>query len=975
MNKILLTALAFATGLMAGTMGITQYNEDNYRTNNLLYDANVTSVRPVDSIVKTIKDANLTSSTILNKRSNITPNINVFNDGSSVRIFSVPKIVSVPEQCFEGSNYNWGGGSAVNGNVPVSIIAKKTVHSFDKKAAYLQNSGLTSEEISRENCIEVWVDGSDVPNEDGGMICGDCAAEFSLGFVSMEVDQNGSQYYTPDNAMLAQAFAHMEKSDKSSALIQKMYNKSVLAAGVTANNLATTDTEKKLADNNDSKEAQIVKLSRGLVETAFLSQLRQRTIKCFVKRELVPRFYCPIPGKEGGAQTGGSVEDDLTRAKERCDSYCKSDSYPCKEVNTGRNKNVNLTNRIDMDLTTASEYVQIVNVDEYLLLKKISYDINVEFQSTTDNNVTFDLNNTRVTIPLRIEYIPQNETKYIQYSGSMDLRIESLTNYITLPEIPNAQTIRLRFYQPRIRATNLNYGSSVADILTSVNISNFKAQYYDDKFYFCSKNQIITTPSQCLNGEVLEIESGSEQFLVCSSESRTHGPEPRYGAYYTSDSCNQGCVEERECVETFAHFSGDVSSPAAYKTTVGCVDDPQNNSMCSVEACENKFRNHAETPIQEVVYDTARNTRMTVAGGVQVNGAKRPKILIDDESDATTKEDYEIVFLNESKDQAYLNMINDRTFNYSNKTLGVGQPQESACRINKNFDRTGILSSGDESIYWKLKPNSKDIGNGSAQNLYKIAVTEQVYVPASGMFVENGYLQSKTMSLYKDYVYSYITPSGLEPFYIKEYHELYQEGNVSAGEPSGWTGNSQHNTKRYISYDVTSDRYMEASSAETAKKDESILFNGNKNYYEYTMVENIKSTFDTLSGGNLHYQEVVDTESSLPIKHYSASEHDEETSGAIINYHLYGIYSSGILSNSDIVNKIENENDKYLVYRASRGRSNKSEIKGDGAVNNKIKIFVKGTPDNMTLSADIDPRIKDEGKDVVMFMFTYEEEN
>lgn len=67
------------------------------------------------------------------------------------------------------------------------------------------------------------------------------------------------------------------------------------------------------------------------------------------------------------------------------------------------------------------------------------------------------------------------------------------------------------------------------------------------------------------------------------------------------------------------------------------------------------------------------------------------------------------------------------------------------------------------------------------------------------------------------------------------------------------------------------------------------------------------------------------------------------------------------------------DGEKYLVYRATKGSENKTEIYGDGANRkDRLKLFLKGVPNSTSLTIDVVPEIEEEGKDVIFFMYMFE---
>jgi len=992
MNKLLtfvaVVVVYFGTALQAEIVNVTKNTRG---LNEKLPDANVTVLK----LSTQLKNAGSTLINDMNKSKII-----VDRDGNIMRVPTRQRVIDMPSSCVDNHSdlvWNVVSKSEDENTTRVSISHYTTIRNEKEKAKLLglviksnyavlgegEISVTTAKEmIVKARCMEFWAGDQNATTE-GNKLCGPCVGYFYPSLSTRVVLDENTSYYTPDNKQLQSFLTMADKNNKAIAMLQGMYNNNPLSENVDINNLQSYDGNTIPSDKNDTEAARIILLANEVVEKAFISQLKQNTVKCFVRRKLVPKYYCPIPGLEFGAQTGGNPEDDLGRAKSECDSFCKSQSYPCKSAPSGFSDEDEFSGSVNYNFSSqeyASMEPMVIEfpVNEALEMKNLSYVINLklkEADETLEAEANATSKNVKISIATSIEFKQDEDQDYVVLMGASNTRLHDGENKIKIPSLPKAKKIRLTFYRPTMRYSGSLIMKEIDDIVSSVTVKEFKIKYTDNRYHFCTKNQVILTPAQCFNGDMFSVDNETGSFLICNAETRRRGPELKYGAYYTQDTCESNCKEERECVETMSHYSGSVNSAASFKITVGCVDDPYNTN-CSQELCEKKFRDHSEMPIKETVYDTKSSQRVTVSAGVQVEGQSRPRISLDKELDASSMSDFDSLFLDETKDQAYKNMISDGTFQYTKNTIIEGQTFESACRIEKSLsENIGYYSATPQttSIYWKLKPSSEDINTGTLKYIYIVAATEQMYRPKSGQFKEEGIMTTSPQYQYRDTLYAYLTPVGVEPFYIKEYDKVFMQGSTNSEQDEGWVNNSQHYSERYISYDPSGDKMLIASDAERAIAQTTMQFTGSKNYEELIMVSDLKGQFETSLGGKIHSQEIPQNKGSLPIKHYNPSSDIDGENSAILNYYLYGIYSNTQLTNKEIMTKVQNNKEKYLVYKHSRGRSNKQSIKGDGGSGyKKIKIFTKGTPQSMTLSVDMKPRIEDEGKNVILFMFLFE---
>ena len=846
--------------------------------------------------------------------------------------------------------------------------------------------------INSTRCIKAYLISSTTPL----YACGSCAKSLSPPLSSIEVDGNVT-HHIPNNTRLKNLYQHNSKKNKSFTLLQKMQNNSEIGRRVNLQNPGVYNPNNIPADLNESKEANTTKAAQRLQEALFISQVKEKVTRCYVRRDLVPQYYCPIPGMENGARTGGNAEDDQVKAREQCNSYCESQSYGCRSATTGFAKIVNSTQEVNFDYSSQTQIQAkeiILSYNNKLEVKETGYSISVVFKENNES----ELNTSSAKISMRIEmsYRQEDNGSFIQFNGATEYRLDSLISSVKIPQLPYAKELKIKFYAPTMKHSGKFIDMNINDVVNKVKIDSFRIEYTDDKYYFCSLDQVIIDPStQCLDGEAFEMHGGGSTFIVCKSDSKIQGPEEKFGGFYTEEACVASCKIKKQCVESFSNYSGDSMAQSAYKITVGCIDDPYNTN-CSPEICEAKF-NSSEIPVEEYVYDSKRHSRKTVTSGVQIQGESRPKINLAAEKSAAMSADlesaYDVLFLDEMKDEAYQKMIQKGSFNYIKAKVSESSPFEYAYREEENANYTTEYYSSnlpDKNLYWKLKPASSDINNGKKYYIYKILKSEQLFKPISGAFSENdsdtfAEITYSPKRSYKDIVFSFVTDAKNTPFYIREYAEVYIDGNSTTStsadgtvvkSSTGWVVNSQHAVKKYIQYDSATDKYLPISKTSTASHYLHQEFTGIKNYEEFVFLDSpIRYLTMEQDGGAIQTQTTTN-QSHLPTKHYKISSKTEYKMGAVINYHLMGVYSERQLTLEEIIEKVDGEDaNKYLIYRATKGRDNKSEIYGDGAIHKKnLKLFIKGNSSSATLTAEVIPSIEEEGKDIVLFMYLFEDE-
>ncbi len=895
--------------------------------------------------------------------------------------------MSVPEKCVDTS-------SSKPDLIDVQISAYSLVIEDGEKRVAMGLPKATTEAIRLQNhsqmkntkCVKVTLAGK----SESIYNCGDCAKAFMPSLSRKTQTSDGKEVYIPDNARLKTFYQYDGKNNKSMALLQTMQQNNQIGKRINIQSPNVFDPSQIPEDLKDSREANITKRAAALQESLFITQVRQKVTKCFMRRELVPQYFCPIPGLNFGARTGGNPEDDQVKAKKECDSFCESQSYGCRSADTGYEKNVAISQKAEFSFSGGVQESQDVSfaLNNRLEVKDIQYSINIEYTDVNQTNTGLYFKSSDASIYIRadIKYRQEGKSSYSHLSGPAVFKLDS-SNVIKIPQMPSAQDIVITFYQPYMHRNGIFVDMNIEDIVSKVTVDNFKIEYTDNKYYFCSLDQVILDPTtQCLNGEAYELRDGSGSFIICKSDLKIQGPEKEFGGFYTQESCTASCSIKKQCVKSYSGYRGDPTSNSAYKVTVGCIDDPF-NVICSQEMCEDMFRD-STMPVEEWVYDSVRNKRKTVSAGVEIFGESRPKINLDAELAAANATDvdaaYKAVFLDEMKDQAYQNMLNRRTYDYIKVKSGENAPFEYAYReedsvVFKDAFYTGTFS--DKNIYWKLKPASFDIKTGDEYYIYKIIKSEQIFKPISGAFMENNDLTDQTITYtpqrsYKDFVYSYVTNAGNVPFYIKEYAQVYIDRDANTTGSSGWIDNSQHNASKFINYDPINDKYAVSSNSQVASFVSKMEFKGDKNYEEiYFLDSPFRYLMQEQDGGVIQSQSTTHA-GSLPVKHYSITSKGDGTNGSIVNYHLYGIYSPTQLTNQEIIDMLTVERqDKYLIYRATKGSNNKKEINGDGYIGKqKFKMFIKGKPGSTTLTVDVVPRLEEEAKNVVFFMYMFEGE-
>lgn len=718
----------------------------------------------------------------------------------------------------------------------------------------------------------------------------------------------------------------------------------------------------------DSNETNYTKEMTLLREFAINHSVSGKTIKCYIKRELIPKYFCPL---EGLNQTlyGGHPADESTEVKRTCDEVCVTPTLGCRGADTGESSIERRSGTATFAPGDTSEQPFVFNLNDKLKFRSLRYRLHVE-KSANVNWAQYKA--APVTLPYRLEYTDRAGVDHVAVSR-YSIFLDDNDSNVLVGALPDAKRVRLTFYPPEYDASGVYAGTQLGDYLASVTISDFEVRYASSEYYFCNIDQIVTDPAtQCQNGKIYQMAGTNGSFKVCVQPRGVKGPEPLYNAFYSRERCEQACVHREECVATFRHYTfAQITSPQSYRISVGCSDTP-GNGACSPQLCEQMIRSE-QMPMQEAVYSPTRTAKYTVVGGAELPDVRRPKVDLDAERAAASSGDYEGVFTETMKDAAYDNMIKYSTFNYVEGT--VGEPTKIEYAYEREVHPSASPYKPSKiAVRWLVKPSSIEY-DGANYKFYVIARYEVIYQPISGLFLTddsyNTTYDKDNFPYFKDVIFASLQPDGhFVPFYLDEY------AYIQRGDPSrtDWEKNLQHRNPRYVRYDAAADALLTASGSAVLTPFRSEAFSKAVNYKSLSAVDDLFERFTTGRDGMMFVRQESEGSTVLPDKRWSGSR--EESAGSLGRVQLFGFYKKGGSLEARIpVEMDEKELDGKIFYDTARYKSLSDKIKGDGAMGaSPVHIFLKGPASQMDASATLEPGPRDEGKDAVMFMFLYKKD-
>ncbi|CAA6815403.1 MAG: Unknown protein [uncultured Campylobacterales bacterium] len=733
--------------------------------------------------------------------------------------------------------------------------------------------------------------------------------------------------------------------------------------------------DRVLADavaSGDNVTVQILDSHEDLYQKFESQIVHSSRIVCQISREIHHSYICPLPNMT--YHTGGDVKTIPEKAKRECEERCFED-INCTAIKTDN------TLKIDDERTVNTEVINN-RVDIPLSANQYTNKIELEFDFSTDEMAEL-LADDNITMFIKYDILTKGKsgTDEEYYSRDNDLYIKSATLKKTI-FIDDSfshlafdfKNIYLRNYVGRIGSLESNN--------TKLKLTKYKVSYDGKYYWFCPDTQFFTPGvNDCEDGfvktagagVVLDGNSSGQSFSgdpesivrhICVPENfSSRHRDPATGGYLSNYSCQAACTQRAECQPSYAHLHGALS--ASYlEPAVECSQEFGPNGACTDTLCEEYFRDD-KMPIDEIIWDKNNEAVYTVRTGTAVPGVNRPRVdYIGEMSKPTDKTQ---LFIDEMKDIAYKNMIDDGTFDISKKPIKETFKTQNAYGANKSKLAT--------SFDWLLKPNSFDYGSGDF-NLYTVLEVEVRYYPIAGMFhitnnrIVFGNDDPRTMLI--DKIYLLKTGMGANDWMIIariEYDKGFFEDDVTQGQYK-WYDITHERRANYRTFDGVNDFDVAYGVGNTAPSFKTIKFDNNRTYESIKISDSIQSTLVNIPGVLFNSQEFDRSGTDIK-KLYNVAE-DQTKKGFIHSYKVHSFYSSANFSYQAIIDKVEEtkEDSKVVIFDSLYPNNYASSINGDGAIGvDSVKMFIKGKPANMSMQAEFIPEYDEMGKEAIIFIF------
>lgn len=759
----------------------------------------------------------------------------------------------------------------------------------------------------------------------------------------------------------------------------------------------SNDNASKLADAYNFMETYKASLN---------AKYSDKSIKCFITRELIPKYFCPMIGKEN-TLFGGDEKTESGTGFKNCNANCR-DEKQCAQYKVLDSTLIDMPTK-ELDLYPWDGSIKFIKSDklsEKMMIDKMEFEIMItpsdKFEGTEEE---FEKFLSTAKIKFKFDLIKQEETAKNPPIALINGETIEVKSALTKKEFYVSNTteyITIRFYKPFISeqtlTETLKHGKDWEKI-GGIKIQKIKGNYKDVNIYFCPFRQMVNSVAECnLNegGEIIKLHSGSQIYNICTDPNHKIGPDRVYGGFYTNESCKTNCVESKDCLPTYKHYS-DFNSEDMFKANIGCVDS-EDNTACSISKCEELLGDNDLRPINEWVTYNEDSKKQTISNSVINTSVLRPKFNLGDE--LSTSDSYGELFQAEMKDAAYKYMIDNASFNRIAYRIGEEAPRKMSYGID-SVDKQARL-------FWNLKPASFDIENGVDYNLYLVLELEQLYKPIAGVFMINGNKvqvnrdeESDLQFMDKTYMIktsasedSWKTFKKIEFTNVRHVESIMRcsdgenqtlvrqvkgywnnkvvPSNCHTYDDVSWPATPQMNIDRNAFYDSVTDTFATYdANAEKAEVFKIEKFSSNKVINTYQISNFLQNEIELIPGALIRDQESLEYDKKFR-KIYNKPFGGTKVRGWPYNYKIYAFYNKKKLSYNEVLAELKKEN---ILYDKVNANNLPKVIKSDGEINNNIRPFILGNPNMTTVNMETTPFVNEEGGRVFKFMFLYDDDN
>ena len=652
-------------------------------------------------------------------------------------------------------------------------------------------------------------------------------------------------------------------------------------------------------------------MTSAMTNSVFQPNSDAKTVKCFITRNIPLGWKCLYSGLTYSGNKYGSVD----KTKQACEQQCYQ-QFECVNVET------DVTEKID---SAPDKVITLGGA------KKIE-----SFTLTAD--------------PKRIaSYIAFKETKnaatrytitYTSKTGKSSIIVQDMLTGA------NSNTPRTFYINDTAYSVTVSVKADT-DGETNIAMQEISIKYKDNNRFVCPSVQDLAgiNPGQysykCPSGNLFTVGYGSKSYTICK-DGWSNGDNSD-GTYSGKAACMSVCRYQHKCEQAF-----DTINTEALKTfEEGCIEGTSNCSNAS-EDCK-KARLSGAKVSNEIVFDAGNIPQQTIVNSVQVAGAVRPRILLNEDVS------FEKRTMEEWKDSAYKQMYESKTYNYTAAQLADDTNASSAYLVKLiEGNAYGVANTSKQSLFWKLKPRAYDVGTQKTFYIYIVvsAITEYIY----------GYNANGEHAEKNDDIWFVKTQNGFKPF--RRAVEAYRKSGID--NPISGLFETTYARNEYSAYknETFLGSWISLDQGQAAEYYTTETFSEPKLYYEYLAIDNMAKIQESLPGL------VRSTSENGPYVSYSYNGNFNGTGDAVAKWKAYGIYSQSPLTYAEIQQKIDS-GDFKAFYEIGSELNYPKDLTDDSEKKNNIQIFRYGLPQKSSAFTRILPNKQDVGKKGFIFVFAY----
>lgn len=751
------------------------------------------------------------------------------------------------------------------------------------------------------------------------------------------------------------------------------------------------------------------------IEAEAKAHLDAIAIRCYISRDLIPAFYCPISGQQdvkypdfsGGSENARLLSSE--EAEKTCNADCRTKQL-CKAEQVITNSLVPYDTLSGKKIYPSREQnlgLYSLPLDDTVSTKYLRFEVNIHPSENFDGNATeFD------------EYIRRNGTflkyKYSLFNRPTDTRLlpEVIVNTptltltqvktkLTIPIFRQTDRLVLQTYQPYVYAADVWSYQKVGEEeflanIGSVTLDLIEAEYNGDSLFFCPARQFVPNAQACPRG-VKQYTIGGQLYYICLDDEHMIGEDRNTGGFFTENACENACYTRMDCKPTYDHYTDLSNKVELFKAKVGCVQE-DTNIGCQDDICEDLFRRTELIPQQELVIETD-NVRTETVANYQLTDTPRPKIDIDAELGSLTESEYEEVFKKEMKDAAYKSMIEKQTFNRIKYPIGNVSPEQVAHIKTSTSRGTGIRG--------RLKPSSDKFDTGLEYSIYSVMRVEEIFPAIYGKYTRPGFDgnpskvvdASEDVVIFKDISYLIKTTTGWELFKQILFHSIKgispyimcpKEAAIKYdGDPDDpqlseeqkakgcyimlkkeWIQLPSYQKDNNMKYNEALQRFETYATTESAPYFLKQELLSNSPIKEFDLAYSVEEVAETVPGCFIRDQITEDLGVSMTRVFDTGVAYNGQARGRIGNMQIYLFSGRNLTYQYILDNSLEDKNE---IFNYINQLQSPRYIENDGEIHNKIEPHILGLPDRSTLSVKITPNLDEEHKRVFKFIFLFNE--